>query len=110
MSRAVINSHGIKGKITAIQETPFDPTWVNVSLTTINDLETRLRYATKVVSYRIHELPPEPARSVRITIDPCLTTKKLYNPLNIDEKTTPPAGNNSYNNLKINYAFEYDRD
>lgn len=101
MSRAVINSHGIKGKITAIQETPFDPTWVNVSLTTINDLETRLRYATKVASYRIHELPPEPAKSVEITVDPCLTTKKLYNPLNIDEKTTPPAGNNDNNNLKI---------
>jgi len=56
-------------------------------------LETRLRYATKVASYRIHELPPKPTKSVGITIDPCLTTKKLFNPLNIDERTTPPAGN-----------------
>jgi len=56
-------------------------------------LETRLRYATKVASYRIHELPPKPMKNVGITIDPCLTTKKLFNPLNIDERTTPPAGN-----------------
>ncbi|XP_025262110.1 uncharacterized protein LOC105249019 [Camponotus floridanus] len=91
-TKAVINSHGIKGEVTAIQETPFDPTWINISLTTINDLETRLRYATKLASYRIHELPPEPAKSVGITIDTCLTTKNLFNPLNIVEKTTPPAG------------------
>lgn len=91
MFRAVINSHGIRGQITAIQETPFNPTWINISLTTINDLETRLRYATKVSSYRIHELPPEPAKS-GIIVNPCLTTKKLFNPLNIIEKT-PPAGN-----------------
>lgn len=92
----MINSHGIKGTVTAIQETPFDPTWVNISLTTINDLETRLRYATKVASYRIHEVPPEPAKTVQDTIDSCLTTKKLYNPLNVNEKTVPPAGNNNH--------------
>ncbi|XP_050455769.1 uncharacterized protein LOC126853760 [Cataglyphis hispanica] len=91
-TKAVINSRGIRGEVTAIQETPFDPTWINISLTTINDLETRLRYATKLAFYRIHELPPEPAKTVGITIDSCLTTKKLFNPLNIIEKTTPPAG------------------
>ncbi|KAL6264113.1 hypothetical protein P5V15_004191 [Pogonomyrmex californicus] len=91
-TKIIINSNGIKGQITAIQETPFNPTWINISLTTISDLETRLRYATKVASYRIHELPPESAKSVGISINPCLTTKKLFNPLNIDEKTTPPAG------------------
>lgn len=92
MFRAVINSCGIRGQVTAIQETPFNPTWINISLMTINDLETRLRYATKVASYKIHELPPEPAKNVGNIVDPCLTTKKLFNPLNIVEKTTPPAG------------------
>ncbi|XP_071566892.1 uncharacterized protein Rsod isoform X1 [Temnothorax nylanderi] len=91
-TKAVINSRGIRGQVTAIQETPFNPTWINISLTTINDLETRLRYATKVASYRIHELPPEPAKYVGNIVDPCLTTKKLFNPLNIVEATTPPAG------------------
>lgn len=99
--RAVINSRGIKGEVTAIQETPFDPTWINISLTTINDLETRLRYATKLASYRIHELPPEPAKSVGVTVDPCLTTKNLFNPLNIVEKSTPPAGNDNYCKNKL---------
>jgi len=96
MFRAVINSHGIRGEVTAIQETPFDPTWINISLTTINDLETRLRYATKVASYKIHELHPEPAKSVGFTVDSCLTTKKMFNPLNIDEKIVPPPGNNNH--------------
>lgn len=95
--RAVINSNGIRGEVTAIQETPFDPTWINISLTTTNDLKTRLLYATKVASYRIHELPPEPAKSVGFTVDDsCLTTKKMFNPSNIDEEIVPPAGNNNY--------------
>ncbi|KAL0112201.1 hypothetical protein PUN28_011934 [Cardiocondyla obscurior] len=90
--KAVINSRGIKGQVTAIQETPFNPTWINISLSTINDLEIRLRYATKIAAYRIHELPPEPAKSVENTVNSCLTTKKLFNPLNINEETVPPAG------------------
>lgn len=103
--RAVINSHGIKGEVIAIQETPFDPTWINISLTTVN-LETRLRYATKLASYRIHELPPEAAKSVGITVDPCLTTKNLFNPLNIVETTTPPAGNN-YHSIILHIYIIY---
>lgn len=95
MFRVVINSHGIIGEFTAIQKTPFHPTQINISLTPIDDLEARLRYA-KVVSYKIHEVPPEPAKTIRDIIDPCLTTKKLYNPLNINEKNTPPAGKLRY--------------
>ncbi|KYN36526.1 Superoxide dismutase [Cu-Zn], partial [Trachymyrmex septentrionalis] len=91
-TKAIINSRGIRGQITAIQETPFNPTWINISLSTINNLEIRLRYATKIASYRIHELPPEPAKNVGIPIDSCSTTKKLFNPSNIDEQTTPPPG------------------
>lgn len=91
MFRAIINSHGIRGQVTAIQETPFNPTWVNISLTTTNDLETRLRYATKVAFYQIHELPLEPAKHIGNVVDPCLTTKKLFNPLNIVENIPPPG-------------------
>lgn len=84
----------MKGEITLGQETPFDPTWVNVSLTPINDLETRLRYETKIASYRIHELPKEPAKVLRDVGEPCLTTKSMYNPSLVDEKQTPPPGEN----------------
>ncbi|XP_039303730.1 uncharacterized protein LOC105197011 isoform X2 [Solenopsis invicta] len=91
-TKVIINLRGIKGQVTAIQETPFNPTWVNISLTTIKDLEVRLRYATKVASYRIHELPPKHVKNDEVTVNPCLTTKKLFNPLNIDEKTIPPPG------------------
>ncbi|XP_034178940.2 uncharacterized protein Rsod isoform X1 [Osmia lignaria lignaria] len=90
-AKTLINSNGIKGEISLNQVTPFDPTWVNISLVPV-DLETRLRYATKIKSYRIHELPPEPANSLSKTAEICQTTKKTYNPNNIDETTAPPPG------------------
>lgn len=101
LAKTLINSHGVKGEVTMTQETPFDPTWVNVSLAPINDLETRLRYATKVASYKIHELPPESEKSVGKTVEPCQTTNKIYNPLNIDEKTVPPAGFGTHDQYAI---------
>lgn len=88
----MINSHGIKGEVTFTQESPFDPTWLNISLNPVNDLETRLRYETKIAAYRIHELPEEPAKHLEEVDEPCTTTKKMYNPLNVDEKEVPPAG------------------
>ncbi|XP_031842214.1 uncharacterized protein Rsod isoform X2 [Nomia melanderi] len=91
-TKTLISSHGIKGEVTLTQGTPFEPTWVNVSLTPVNDLETRLRYATKIKSYKIHELPAETAKTVSDTTEICKTTGKIYNPGKIDEATVPPAG------------------
>lgn len=75
-----------------VQETPFDPTWVNISLVPVNDLATQLRYATKIAAYQIHELPEEQVKTLDQTGEPCTTTKKIYNPVNIDLTNTPPAG------------------
>lgn len=72
------------------QITPFEPTWVNISLIPINDLETRLRYATKIQSYKIHELPPKITDTQIAEV--CKTTKNMYNPSNINITTVPPAG------------------
>lgn len=90
--RTLINSHGIKGEVSLTQIIPFYPTWINVSLTPINDLKTRLRYATKIKSYSIHELPPDPIKISSTTAELCNTTKQIYNPNNIDMMTIPPAG------------------
>lgn len=90
--RAIMNSRGIKGDVILTQETPFNPTWVNVSLSPINDIETILRYETHVTSYRIHELPREPDKFLQDTVEPCTTTKDMYNPLKTDEKDVPPPG------------------
>ena len=92
IAKSVINSHGIKGEITLTQVIPFDPTWVNISLVPVNNLETRLRYSTKIKSYRIHELPSEPIQILSKIDDICKTTRGIYNPSNIDIITTPPAG------------------
>ncbi|XP_066586391.1 uncharacterized protein Rsod [Prorops nasuta] len=92
LAKTLISSHGIRGDVTLSQENPFDSTWVNISLSSVNDLETRLRYATKVAAYRIHELPQEPAKFLVNNGETCETTRNMYNPTNIDEKRTPPAG------------------
>ncbi|XP_034936914.1 uncharacterized protein Rsod [Chelonus insularis] len=92
LAKSLFNSRGIKGEVTFSQETPFHVTWVNVSLSPVNDLETRLRYETKVAAYKIHELPREPQNFNLESGAECQTTKNLYNPANIDEKTTPPSG------------------
>lgn len=89
-AKSLINSHGIKGEVTLTQITPFEPTWVNISLIPINDLETRLRYATKIQSYKIHELPPKITDTQIAEV--CKTTKNMYNPSNINITTVPPAG------------------
>ncbi|XP_044594717.1 uncharacterized protein LOC123272119 isoform X2 [Cotesia glomerata] len=92
LAKSLINSHGVKGEVTFTQETRFHPTWVNVSLSPINDLETRLRYETKTAAYKIHELPREPLVRTRNSEQECLSTKSMYNPSNVDDKTIPPAG------------------
>ncbi|XP_017889745.1 uncharacterized protein LOC108630767 [Ceratina calcarata] len=90
--KTFVNSHGIKGEVSLTQATPFDPTWVNVSLTPINDLETRLRYATKIQSYSIHELPPDPIQISNNDAAVCETVKGIYNPNNVNITTAPPPG------------------
>ncbi|XP_023244895.1 uncharacterized protein LOC106647898 [Copidosoma floridanum] len=93
VAKSIFNSRGIKGEVTLVQETPFDPTWVNVSLSAINDLETRLRYQTKVAYYRINELPQEPSKFLEDVVEPCSTTNNLYDPLKTNENgQVPPAG------------------
>lgn len=63
-----------------------------MSLHPINDLETRLRYETKIAAYRIHELPRDPHDTNHKVGTECVSTKGLYNPRKLEEKTTPPAG------------------
>lgn len=88
----MINKHGIKGEITFTQESPYHPTWINVSLNPIDDLETRLRYETKTAAYRIHELPRDPLDTENKIGSSCASTKSMFNPGKIDEKTVPPPG------------------
>ncbi|XP_043461697.1 uncharacterized protein LOC122498151 [Leptopilina heterotoma] len=92
MAKAIINAQGVKGEVSFNQESPFAPTWLNISLNPINDLETRLRYETRIAAYKIHELPEEPAKFVEPVGESCTTTKKMYNPINIDDNTLPPPG------------------
>ncbi|XP_046613525.1 uncharacterized protein LOC124301932 isoform X1 [Neodiprion virginianus] len=91
-AKALINSNGIKGQVTLVQESPFNPTWVNVSLSPVNDLATRLRYATKIASYKIHNLPQQPVGNLVRGENPCLSTDSVFDPLKIHNANTPPAG------------------
>ncbi|XP_044006416.1 uncharacterized protein LOC122851330 isoform X2 [Aphidius gifuensis] len=92
LTKSLINSHGIKGEITFTQETPYHPTWINVTLNPIDDLETRLRYETKTSAYKIHQLPRDPLDTSHKIGKSCSSTKEIFNPVNIDDKAVPPPG------------------
>lgn len=92
--RVIIQSGGIKGDVTMSQNTRFEPTFLNFNLSTSRgDIETKLVYSSSVAGYKIHDLPIMPAKTVGQAENSCLTTKFIYNPLQMDLNTVPPNGN-----------------
>lgn len=81
--RALIQSDGVKGEVTLSQRSPFDPTWIQMNLTSTNDKYTGR--VTKTSAYKIHELPPVPLPSINIKDNHCLKTGSVFNPSNIQE-------------------------
>lgn len=91
--RTIIQSGGIKGEIAMSQQSKFEPTFLNFNLTTARgDLETKLVYSSSVSGYKIHELPPDPPRTVNQVRNTCLTTKFIFNPLKTNVNSIPPNG------------------
>lgn len=91
--RVLIQSGGVKGNVILKQYNKFEPTQLEFILTTARgDLGTKLVYSSSVTGYKIHELPLNTVKSIGEQINPCLTTKFVYNPLKIDLSVTPPNG------------------
>ncbi|XP_025833804.1 uncharacterized protein LOC108743229 [Agrilus planipennis] len=101
-AKVIIQSGGIKGEINLSQNTKFEPTMLDFNLTTARgDVETKLVYSSSVAGYKIHELPMQPPKTVAQIENACLTTKFVYNPLNVDVNFIPPNGYGTQNQYPI---------
>ena len=108
MNRATINAKGIKGELTIKQQSRFQPTWLNFSISSASDdHEHNLNYAREVSSFRITELPPAPSQANKDNY--CDSGKFVFNPMNIDINKIPPPGKKVFiscpNYLMIHYCF-----
>lgn len=91
--RVLIQAGGVKGQVVLQQYNKFEPTFLNFDLETARgDLSTMLVYSSSVTGYKIHELPMNTIKSIEEKINPCLTTKFVHNPTNIDVNSLPPNG------------------
>jgi hypothetical protein len=89
--KTVISSNGIKGELTLLQRSKFEPTWLNFTFqSTDGSLKNNFEYAKNIASYNIHDLPPSPLYAN--TDDYCKTSGGVYNPKNLENHNLPPAG------------------
>lgn len=87
----MINGDGINGEITLTQRSRFEPTWLNFSMaSSTKTYRDNIEYARNVASFKITELPPNPAKANLKKY--CATTGGIYNPLKIDRSGRPPPG------------------
>nr|CAD7402226.1 unnamed protein product [Timema poppensis] len=78
--KALINTDGIKGDVTLVQRSLFDPTWLQMNLSSAQDVQAG-QPVTKLAAYKVHNLPPLP-NSMQ-TDEYCSTTGGMYNPTDI---------------------------
>lgn len=94
ISRTIFQAEGIEGDIIFRQYSRFDPTFITIDLKPArDDLERKLLFGSQVGGYKIHELPRMPTTTITPAIPPCLSTKLVYNPANVEENSKlPPPG------------------
>lgn len=91
VAKTLINSKGIKGELTLMQRSLFEPTFLNFTFrTTDGSLKSNFEFAKNIASFKIHELPPSPVYESEITY--CETAGEIFNPRGIDKKNIPPPG------------------
>lgn len=89
--KTVISAKGIKGELTMLQRSRFEPTWLNFTFTsTDGSLKSNFEYAKNIASYQIHELPPSPLYANAENY--CATAGDVFNPKNLENHNIPPYG------------------
>lgn len=59
VAKTFINAKGIKGELTLIQRSKFEPTWLNFSFVSAEgSLRSNFEFAKSIAGYKIHDLPP----------------------------------------------------
>lgn len=90
--KSVFNSNNMKGEITLMQNSLFEPTWINVTVApTDNDPLTGEKYAARLKRFQINTLAPHPSLKSNVT-QYCNSSGPMWNPSNIDLQAIPPPG------------------
>lgn len=90
--KSVFNSNNMKGEITLMQNSRFEPTWINVTVApTDNDPLTGEKYAARLKRFEINTLAPHPSLKSNVT-QYCNSSGPMWNPSNIDLQAIPPPG------------------
>lgn len=91
VSKTLISANGIKGQLTILQRSRFEPTWLNFSFASADgSLKNNFEYAKNIASYKIHELPPSPLYANADNY--CSTAGGVFNPRHLEDKNLPPPG------------------
>lgn len=89
--KALISAKGIKGELTMLQRSRFEPTWLNFTFASSDgSLKNNFEYAKNIASYKVHDLPPSPLYAN--TENYCSTSGKVFNPRNMENHNLPPPG------------------
>lgn len=89
--KTVFSAGGIKGDVTLMQRSRFEPTWLNFTFTSADgSLKSNFEYAKNIASYKIHELPPSPLYANADSY--CQTAGGVFNPRKLEDHNLPPPG------------------
>lgn len=90
--KSVFNRNNMRGEITFTQNGRFEPTWVNVTVsTTDKDDITGAKYAARLKRFEITTLPPQPQLKSNLT-HYCNSSGLIFNPVGVDLDNIPPPG------------------
>lgn len=89
VAKAFINSNGIKGEVTLLQRSRFEPTWLNFTFaSTDGSLKSNFEYAKNIAGFKVHNLPP-----TTLYPDYCKTIGDVFEPREeFRAENYPPPG------------------
>ncbi|XP_055314851.1 uncharacterized protein LOC129575370 isoform X3 [Sitodiplosis mosellana] len=89
--KSIFNSNGVKGEVTIHQRSPYEPTWLNFTVSSAkNELRENTEYLRDLAGFQIKTLPPDPTLANMNTY--CNSAGGIYNPTEVDNSKKPPAG------------------
>jgi hypothetical protein len=94
VAKTLISSEGVKGELTLMQRTKFEPTFLNFTFHSAdNSLRNNIEFVKNLASFKIHDLPPSPLYAENLH-EFCGTAGKMFDPRNTNgnDTPTPPFG------------------
>jgi hypothetical protein len=90
VAKTMISSKGVKGEVTVMQRSVFEPTYLNFSFASADgSLRSNFEFAKNIAGFKVHQLPPSPVYAD--SSEYCETTEDVFNPRNLEQKVPPPG-------------------